>query len=53
VDENRLREHIARIAPAGQDINQLIQWFYSDEQRKAQLESVVLEEQIIALCDVP
>lgn len=46
-DANRVRERITEMASSYEDSEGFKQWHYSDRQRMGQLESLILEEQVI------
>ena len=47
VDDNRVRSMIEDIASAYQQPQQVIDWYYSNEQQLSQVQYVVLEEQVV------
>ncbi len=46
-DEDRVRGKIEKMAAAYQDPKALVQWYYGDRKRLQQVESLVLEEQVV------
>lgn len=46
-DANKVREMLERIASAYEDPEAIINWYYSDAKRLADVESMVLEEQVV------
>ncbi len=46
-DPNRVRRKVEQLAAAYQDPQALIQWYYGDRKRLQQMESLVLEEQVV------
>ena len=46
-DDNRVREMIEEIASAYQEPQQVIDWYYGNEQQLSQVQYVVLEEQVV------
>lgn len=46
-DEQKVRAKIESIAEPYEQKDQVIQWYYGDKQRKAEVESLVIEEQIV------
>lgn len=46
-DAGRVRERIEAIGAGYEDPAAFVQWYYSDRQRLAQMESMILEEQVI------
>jgi len=46
-DASRVRERAEAIGSGYEDPKAFVQWYYSDRQRLAQLESIILEEQVI------
>ena len=46
-DADRVRERIEVMSASYEDPKAFIQWYYSDRQRLSQLESMILEEQVI------
>ncbi len=46
-DADRVRQRIESMAAEYEDAEAFIKWYYSDRQRLAQLESMILEEQVI------
>lgn len=47
VDETKVKEYVERMAASYQDPQQLIDYYYSDQQAIKQVESVVLENQVV------
>ncbi|MCP5152023.1 MAG: trigger factor [Ectothiorhodospiraceae bacterium] len=47
VDPNRVRERVEMIATTYEQPEQVVAWYYSDRQRLGEIESVVLEDQVI------
>ncbi|MCL6268728.1 trigger factor [Sansalvadorimonas sp. 2012CJ34-2] len=46
-DDNRVREMIEEIASAYQEPQQVVDWYYGNEQQLSQVQYVVLEEQVV------
>ena len=46
-DSDRLRQRVELMASEYDDSDAFISWYYSDRKRLAQLESLILEEQVI------
>jgi trigger factor len=46
-DEAKVRAKIESIAEPYEQKEQVIQWYYGDKRRKAEVESLVIEEQIV------
>lgn len=46
-DEDKVRQKIEQIAEPYEQKDQVIQFYYGDQRRKAEIESVVIEEQIV------
>ena len=46
-DAGRVRERIEMIGSGYEDPAAFVQWYYSDRQRLAQMESMILEEQVV------
>ena len=46
-DADRVRERIEMIGSGYEEPAAFVQWYYSDRQRLAQMESMILEEQVI------
>ena len=46
-DEDKVRERIEKIAEPYEQKDQVIQWYYGDKRRKAEIESLVIEEKIV------
>ena len=46
-DESKVRAKIESIAEPYEQKEQVIQWYYGDKRRKAEVESLVIEEQIV------
>ena len=47
VDEDKLRAMLADIAAAYEDPQQVIDWYLKDREQRAQIEAVVLEDQVV------
>ena len=47
VDPERLRQTVEGIAAAYEDPEQVVKWYYSRKDQMAELESVVLEDQVV------
>ena len=47
VDTERVRERIETIASTYEDANEVISWYYSDRERLSEVESTVLEDQVV------
>ncbi len=47
VDEGKLRAMLADIAAAYEDPQQVIDWYLKDREQRAQIEAVVLEDQVV------
>ena len=46
-DPDRVRERIEQLSVGYEDPKAFVQWYYSDKQRLAQMESLVMEEQVV------
>ena len=46
-DAERVRQRVELLSTSYEDPKAFVQWYYSDRQRLAQLESMILEEQVI------
>lgn len=46
-DADRVRQRVESLASEYEDSEAFVQWYYSDRKRLAQLESMILEEQVI------
>lgn len=46
-DPDRVRQRVELLATEYEDSDAFVQWYYSDRKRLAQLESMILEEQVI------
>ena len=47
VDQSRVRERVERIAATFEDPEKMINWYYGDKKRLADIESLVLEEKVV------
>ena len=48
-DPERVQKKLEELASGYEDPNALIQWYYEDKSRLAQVQSVVLEQQVVEL----
>lgn len=46
-DKDRIRARIEAVAATYDDPNQVVQWYYADKSRLAEVESTVLEDQVV------